>query len=554
MGHARKRPVAARRGTTRRRLRAIVILLLRRLDRNPPQWLRNLTPVASSVALHTLALLVLGLFVLSGHQHRPHAMLESTFEPGQLRDDLMTADPSDHAGDPFTLLESDEPPSLTLDPTRANPAVSNTPELPANAKYGPQLQLTSTRPALSPTGLGPATRLGDPIAWTTPFSGRRADVRASIVQREGGTVRSEQAVERGLDWIARHQRADGGWSLDVSGECGKPACPPVPAMKSDMAAGGLAILPLLGAGHSHTEKGRFQNTLKRGLDWMIAHQQNDGSLIDQALSESGNSAFYTHAIATTALCEAYGISRDKRLHDPAQRAVDYIVATQSAENGGWRYFPGQAGDTSVTGWQMLALRSAQMAGLQVPKGTIQRVAAYLDLAAGDPKSTTYAYQPGRSSTPSMTAVALLIRQYLGWPRNHFAISNGSRIVAMNLTLNKERNIYYWYYATPFLHNVRGPQWVKWNNWLRENLIATQMKGNGCDAGSWHPEYPTPDRWGRRAGRLFQTSLSVLTLEVYYRYLPLYQSQQGDEDRNPTPKGAALGLGPSRAGATKSEAK
>jgi hypothetical protein len=126
----------------------------------------------------------------------------------------------------------------------------------------------------------------------------------------------------------------------------------------------------------------------------------------------------------------------------------------------------------------------------------------------------------------MTAEALVCRQLLGWRRESPGLLQGSAYIADDLANSSERNIYYWYYATQLLHNMRDKHWKEWNQTMREGLIATQVKGNGCASGSWDPQDPAPDTWGSRAGRLFTTSLSLLTLEVYYRYLPLYRDQGG----------------------------
>jgi hypothetical protein len=127
----------------------------------------------------------------------------------------------------------------------------------------------------------------------------------------------------------------------------------------------------------------------------------------------------------------------------------------------------------------------------------------------------------------MTAEALLCRQYLGkpfgWPRDRPALIKGVAGVWDDLQGNKERNIYYWYYATQLLHNMQNDAWKRWNPMIRDGLVKTQVISKGCDNGSWSPDSPQPDRWGTRAGRLFQTTMSILTLEVYYRYLPLYRT-------------------------------
>jgi hypothetical protein len=226
-----------------------------------------------------------------------------------------------------------------------------------------------------------------------------------------------------------------------------------------------------------------------------------------------------------ALCEAYGITGDKALKAPAQRAIKFIQLSQNREDGGWRYYPHMPGDTSVFGWQLFALRSASLSGLGVSKATIQRCRRYLDGAAADPGLVTYKYRPERDASPVMTAEALLGRQYLGWNRDTPALLQGVALIAAHLDESADRNIYYWYYATQLLHNMKGKEWERWNARVRDGLVSIQVRGNGCDRGSWDPELPEQDQWGSRAGRLYTTSLSLLTLEVYYRYLPLYGDTQ-----------------------------
>ncbi|MBX6313898.1 MAG: terpene cyclase/mutase family protein, partial [Isosphaeraceae bacterium] len=357
---------------------------------------------------------------------------------------------------------------------------------------------------------------------TAPFSGRQGAAKAKLVRREGGSVESERAVERGLDWLGRHQRSDGSWSLDYRKECSGKGCPPDKHVNSDTAATGLALLPMLGAGQTHTEPGRYQKAVKGGLDWLLKVQKPNGDL------RQGGGNMYSHAIASMALCEAYGITKDERLKEPAQRAINFIVKAQNPDDGGWRYQPGQPGDTSVFGWQMFALRSGYLAGLEVPETTIQGCRKYLDKAAVNPEGSVYSYQPGKGPSPVMSAEALLGRQYLGWPRDYPPLVLGTERVAANLLEGRERNIYYWYYGTQLLHNMQGPAWKLWNLKIRDGLVATQVTRKGCDYGSWDPEEPAPDHWGKTAGRFFVTSLSILTLEVYYRYLPLYR----ERDLNP----------------------
>jgi hypothetical protein len=500
---------------------------LRRLDRDAPEWMRWLTPWGSSLALHALVLFVLGVFVLVHARNQRAAGAPLGFA-SQLREDLTALKPSDHAGDPFSNLQTDEPPSLSFQPD-PTATTYNVPELPAHVALSTRFQ-----PLPSPSVAGPGTAgavakggtgkaagpAGAPgMAPGTPFSGRSKDMRAKLVLKEGGTKESEKAVELGLDWIARHQRADGFWHLDTSGQCLGVGCPPRMAMGSDTAATGLALLPMIAAGHTHLEKSRYQMPISLGLKWLIKNQQPSGEIYN------GDGPFiakmYSHAIAAMTLCEAYGITGDKALRNPAQKAIRFIQQSQNRSDGGWRYEPQMPGDTSVFGWQLFALRSASLSGLSVSKGTIARCRKYLDYAAVDPGKVTYSYRPGQDASPVMTAEALLIRQYLGWNRDTPALLQGVALVSQHLAESDERNIYYWYYATQLLHNMKGKEWQSWNERVRDGLVGMQVLGDGCDRGSWDPSLPEYDRWGFRAGRLYTTSLSLLTLEVYYRYLPLY---------------------------------
>ena len=337
--------------------------------------------------------------------------------------DLTSLVEASQAGDPFTKEQSLDPPSLGLEPADPLVKFSAQPEIPGLVRFGPELAgpagpnakgvtlLTDLAGTASARGGPRLPGLADEI--TAPFSGRSGLDRAQLVRREGGTVHSEKAVEDGLVWIVRHQRADGGWSLNFQEQCQANACPPHRVIESETAATGLALLPLLGAGYIHNVKCRHQDSVRRGVEWLVQHQQPNGDLF---VGGPGISYMYSHAIASMALCEAYGLSRDPRLKEPARRALNFIIEAQNTEGGGWRYSPGQAGDTSVFGWQMFALRSGHLAGLSIPRSTLRGCSDYLNLAATDAKKILYCVParpprltghdgrgPGQPSAPGLAA-------------------------------------------------------------------------------------------------------------------------------------------------------
>ena len=520
----RSRLVRVLRVRRRRLTRAAIALLV--------SWHHWLPSWGTSVLVHGVALLILALLYLgssSASGPRPSTIdgRLDPIRPDPLGEELTTIVPAERAGDPWTK-GGEEFPSLSF--LKPDPGIGNNsrPAQPSAANLAPVI--ATPRVAL-PRG----TRLSDAVQglahiedMTAPFSGRDPEMKAKLVRREGGSIASEKAVALGIEWLARHQRADGAWTLDCHDQCSDPPCPIDTRMPtfSDTAATGLGLLPMLGAGYIHTKPSRYSGNVQRGLEYLVLHQSPEGELY---LGGNRNFRFYSHAIAAMALCEAYGISKDPKLQLPAQRGINFIAKCQNLDDGGWRYFPGQPGDTSVIGWQIFALRSARLAGLEVPKRTLQGCRGYLDLAAADPLKTTYAYQPGKPADPVMTAEALLCRQYLGWSSDHTALRRGAGGVARDLASSPERNIYYWYYATQLLHNLGGKEWIAWNKHVRDGLVGMQFVGDGCDRGSWSPNLPQRDEWGGSIGRHYTTALSLLTLEVYYRWLPLYRPTDDQTD-------------------------
>jgi Prenyltransferase and squalene oxidase repeat len=505
---------------------------LSRFDRTAPLWLVWLPSWGMSLLVHGLILVVLATMVYVSNRP-PEEKIDFDSSIISLADkDFTSLVPADKSGDSFSGADPDQSPSISLSPSSSG---ISQPTVASNFNFSPRMS------NVEPSNNGRAPSLSDKVApprvhsedMTAPFSGRMGPNKAQLIRREGGTTASEMAVQNGLDWLMRHQRKDGGWSLDVRNECRiAPGCPEDVHVESDTAATGLGLLPFLGAGHIHTQPSRYQDVVQRGVDWLLMSQQKSGELF---LGGHIHSRFYSHAIASMALCEAYGLSKDPRLAEPAQRAIDFICQSQNKYDGGWRYFPGAEGDTSVFGWQMFALRSARLSGLNVPKPVIKGCVHYLDISSCDKHATTYSYLPGGMPKNTMTAEGLLCRQYLGWTRDNPHLQTGVAGVWNDLQFSTERNIYYWYYATQLLHNMQNKAWKQWNPKVRDGLVATQMTTKECDNGSWSPIFPQPDTWGTKGGRLYQTSLSILTLEVYYRFLPLYRNDEPKPGPEPATK-------------------
>jgi hypothetical protein len=349
------------------------------------------------------------------------------------------------------------------------------------------------------------------------FGGRGGNHRA-IGAPYGLTKDSERAVAAALNWIARHQNKDGSWGLEsYMAHCKDPTCRGPGNVKTPGGATALALLPFLAAGQTQDTRGPYQKNIYAGLYYLVKNRKADGSLADKLM--------YAESLCTITLCEAYGLSGDKGLGVAAQAAVKFIESAQHAQ-GGWRYSPGMAGDTSVTGWCVMALKSAKMAGLTVTPAVLESAEAFLKLNARGKSGGLYSYTPKddqeKETGPSrnMTAVALLLQQYLGHTPKEPMMLEGVAYLMHNLPDGNARDFYYWYYATQVMHNIPGPDWDQWNRKMRTILIKSQIREDCCAAGSWDPIAPTKAPFAEAGGRLFITSLAALTLEVYYRYLPL----------------------------------
>ncbi len=393
---------------------------------------------------------------------------------------------------------------------------------------GPVLAAAATLAVLFSGSLAAQEPVGEPVVpWRTPqaaepaaaFESRQGPAMAALLAKSGGSLQTQQAVDAALDWIARHQNPDGSWFLDYHQRCRGPGCTGPGSFNAPGAATGLALLPFLARGHTHQAQGPFRQVVYNGLTWLLVHQQPTGDLS----VTGGQTQMYSHAIATIALGEAYGMTHDLRLQLPAVAALRFIVAGQDKQSGGWWYTYRMAGgDTSVFGWQLTALETARKAGLDPGRSTFELARKWLEGVSHGNSKGLFSYRPDQQPSISMTAVGLLDTQYLGAGRDDLRVAEGTRFLMAHLPDLAHRDNYYWYYSTQAMHNLAGQQWDQWNEAMRKVLLQTQSHGPGCAAGSWDPLQPVADPWSAQGGRLMTTSLATLTLEVYYRYAPLYE--------------------------------
>jgi hypothetical protein len=494
----------------------------------------------SSAVVHALLVIILSLILLSTPTDEPLWVMGAFEEPTSTDVDMDLSEiPIEGTTPSLGEFELGDEVSLPGARSTAIGASTGSPtaSTPAVGSFKPSLSAD----ALAPVGevaAGGIESLVNPLASTGGgLEGRTLENRRAAALSGGGTEQSEAAVEAALAWLAEHQWPDGGWRFDLekcpscSGYCRNSG-----THTSTTAATGLALLSFLGAGYTHQE-GKYQNVVGNGLYYLreqmtITSMGGDlrdkkadleaeipgGGLLNPMLANARRDSMYSHGIATLALTEAYAMTRDKGYREPAELAIKFIVNAQY-DDGGWRYAPKYEtigpGDMTVSGWQIAALKSASLAGIEIPYEVWMKINEFLD-GIQDDSGATYLYLARENrGTAATTAIGLLCRMINGWPRDHKPLQRG--VAKLGDQQPTRNNMYFNYYASQVLHHVGGPNWDRWNPKMREYLIKTQAT-EGHEVGSWY----FPESHSTPGGRLYTTAMATMTLEVYYRYMPIYQ--------------------------------
>ena len=375
------------------------------------------------------------------------------------------------------------------------------------------------------------------------LSGRQPERRREVGQKYGATPETEQAVDFALDYLARHQRRNGSWSFDLElapceGQCRHSRRGDQTAAPST-AATGLALLAFLGRGYTHENDNPYSETVRRGIYYLraVAAQTELGY-------DWQEGSMYAHAIALMALSEALTMTSPAATSGELvnENAIDYQIDETTLNErvrhelyplvdlganfscvaqharGSWGYRPGRPGDTTMTGWHVLSLIAAKRNGVQLHTDTLSKAKHFVFSTQGE-KKFRFGYQ-GPPAELTTTAIGLTLMLYLGETVSDTSVLNALTEIVEEGPL--PNNIYHNYYASLALHHAQHHGWERWNTALQKRLLATQ-EASGHEQGSWHFK----DKHGDVGGRLYTTAMCALTLEVYYRYLPLYQTRDAD---------------------------
>ena len=343
--------------------------------------------------------------------------------------------------------------------------------------------------------LGCLTAVVLALALLIPRQSRAADIAEPLP----GDL--DASIARGLAFLAKQQNTDGSF------ESGGPK----------VAMTGLTVLAFLSSGNT-PDVGKYGLTIRAALEFLLSGQDADGYI------GSGERGMYMHAIATLALAEAYGVepSADRRLriHAALEKAIAVILAAQNVPKstpafaGGWRYLRNSPdSDLSLSGWNALALRAAQDAGIAVPKDALERAAAFVLRCYHDAEKG-FAYQPGQGAQTGDSAIGVLCVYLLGMSESSAGQLDGA--IQFIMAHPADENAGYPYYAAYFVAQAAfqqgGDAWARSGRTTIDRLIKQQDKDGG-----W-PQ----SKNGQEPGRVYAAAMAVQTLAVPYRLLPVYQ--------------------------------
>jgi hypothetical protein len=510
-------------------------------------------PMASgfiiSIAAHCVVLFLFTLVVLVGgllEEEAPPVRIASIQpppvkeEPKQDRDVSTTDVPLD------VPAEADKPSPINQLDVPIEEAASSEDDIEADVRKGREEAVADSEMG----GSGAFMAIGAGGGASGMFGSRNGGGKKRALGKYGGSKGGENAVDAALRWFKKHQSANGQWDVvaypnnctDAGAKC-EPGDPGGWNSKSatDVAATGYALLCFLGAGYDHKMPSKYKATVKKGIDYLVSVQAADGLWGERN---------YEHPVATMAIAECYAMSNDPALKEPAQKAVKVILARQNQDkNGkdsayaglGWDYTsPTDRNDSSVTGWNVMALKSAAAGGLSVGNGMdgakvwLKKAweAANPNHAAlkdpyKDESSFPYSWDSGTNAFilekgaehHDLAPVGALAAVFLGHKSGDMMLESlCNYVVNHQFPASWPTNTYYMYYNTLAIFQAGGERWTKWNNTVRDMLVNAQKKTADCFDGSW--DWKDTKFPGHTTGRIFSTAYCCLSLEVYYRYLPV----------------------------------
>ena len=352
--------------------------------------------------------------------------------------------------------------------------------------------------------------------------------KAAALERFGGSEETEEAVKRGLAWLARHQSAEGQWDCDGFTSLCPPAdkCEGTGNPQYDVGVTALSLAAFAAQGPRALEM--WPGVVEKAERFLVESQTGNG-----AFGPEEASFMYNQALAAYALAVSWPLTKSARTREALRAALEYAQRTQQ-RGGGWDYtgLPTDRNDLSITGWQILAVDACRDIGLEFPASSIERAhSMVMRMVDWDGAAAVYADSRigAGERRPGLVPVALAALLLTGEPvesrrlaRLADAILKNPPHAAFRVRWNLTgQSAYYWYYGTFALFHLGDPWWRRWNPQMKRELLRLQ-RTEGHATGSWDPD---PNWIGKVGGRVYATAISVLTLEIYYRIKPKFLEEE-----------------------------
>ena len=309
------------------------------------------------------------------------------------------------------------------------------------------------------------------------------------------------AVDKALKFLAEVQKPDGSFPGQYGDTTAVPA---------------LAGMAFLSKGYT-PGFGPYGENINRSMDYVFAHEQQANGKPSGYLVKTGTGKMYAHCISTLFLSEVSGMvdpSRQEKIDQALPRALSKIITAQEIKKskteyaGGWRYQPSSTdADLSLTGWAVMALRSGRLNGAPIPDKAIEDAVKFILHCR--PKNSNgekgFSYQPYQGGKPAMTGVGILCLALCGQYENKMLPRAGEYLLKSGVNKRWGGSHFYYtnYYCTQAMFQLGGPYWDRWAAEMYQNALDHQAPD-----GSW--------------GSAYSTAMTVLSLTVSYRQLPVYQ--------------------------------
>ncbi len=336
----------------------------------------------------------------------------------------------------------------------------------------------------------------------------------------------KQSVERAVAWLLKQQKPSGYFS-DQPGEQ-KAKRGDMPSHSAAMTA--LSLMGLASVGHVPSDPTPEGQAAARALKFIVDNVEPDEH---GYLGRSDRSRMYGHGIITLMLTEMLGMSideeTDRKVHELTKGAIKLILSAQNVQKndsnkGGWRYEPQSSdADISVSVWQLMSLRAAKNAGLEVPAEAIAKAVAYVKRsyrserdAQGRPlnMAAAFSYEPyGGRQTFSTTAAGLLSLLVCGQYDAAEVVGSANFLMKSPPELNEPWFFYGNYYYAQGMYQ-RGGDFAATARRRTEDILINAQSPEGA----WYPRNGNE----KSAGAVYATSLALLSISVYHHFLPIYQ--------------------------------